>query len=174
MLIRPETPEDSHPIRAVHAAAFEPRAAPGMEPVEARLVSELREDGDLILRLSLVAVHDGVIVGHVCCSPARLADDGETSVGLGPLGVLPDRQRSGVGSALMHAVIAAADALGYGSICLLGDPAYYCRFGFALGSGYQIFPPVAGWAPHFQVRPLAAYAPGQRGTFHYAPAFDRL
>src|SRR3982074_3131150 len=100
MLIRPETPEDSHPIRAVHAAAFEPRAAPGMEPVEARLGSELRGGRAPIPPLSLVAVQDGVIAGHVCCSPARLADDGETSVGLGPLGVLPDRQRSGVGSAL--------------------------------------------------------------------------
>jgi putative acetyltransferase len=174
MLIRRETPQDSQSIGAVHAAAFEPRAAPGTTAVEARLVSELRDDGDLLLRLSLVAVQDGVIVGHVCCSHARLDDDGETAIGLGPLGVLPDRQRSGIGSALMHAVIAAADALGYGSICLLGDPAYYSRFGFALSSQYQIFPPVAGWEPHFQVRPLAAYAPDQRGTLHYAPAFDRL
>jgi putative acetyltransferase len=91
-------------------------------------VGELREDGDLIAPLSLVSVQDGVIVGHVCCSPARLGDDKTSTIGLGPLGVLPGHQRDGVGKALMHAVIAAADALGYAAICLLGAPGYYSRY----------------------------------------------
>jgi len=103
MLIRQEIPADADAIAAVHTAAFRSRAEPGAEVVEARLVGELREDGDLIAPLSLVAVQDGVIVGHVCCSPGRLGDDKTSVVGLGPLGVLPERQHDGVGKALMHA-----------------------------------------------------------------------
>ncbi|MDT7728460.1 MAG: putative acetyltransferase [Actinomycetota bacterium] len=174
MLIRREIPADADAIAAVHTAAFKSRAEPGAAVVESRLVGELRRDGDLIAPLSLVAVQNDVIVGHVCCSPARLGDNKTFTIGLGPLGVLPENQRAGVGKALMHAVIAAADALGFAAICLLGDPGYYSRYGFVLSSELGIEPPDGGWAQHFQVRTLAAYAPGLRGTFHYCPAFDRL
>jgi putative acetyltransferase len=174
MLVRQEIPADADAIAAVHTAAFRSRTEPDAEVVEARLVGELREDGDLIAPLSLVAVQDGVIVGHVCCSPGRLGDDKTSVVGLGPLGVLPQHQRDGVGKALMHAVIAAADALGHAMICLLGDPGYYSRYGFVLSAEYGVEPPDAGWAPHFQVRTLAAYTPDLRGEFRYCPAFERL
>ncbi|MFC3451157.1 GNAT family N-acetyltransferase [Amycolatopsis speibonae] len=171
MLLRQENPADIEPIHAVHLAAFAKHSVP---VVEAKLVDELRAEGDLIGALSIVAERDGKVVGHVCCSPSRLGSDEKSTVGLGPLGVLPEYHASGVGSALVHAVLGAADALGYGAVVLLGDPNYYSRFGFVLADQYGITPPVAEWAPHFQVRTLRAYTPELRGDFRYSPAFDRL
>ncbi|RSN31556.1 GNAT family N-acetyltransferase [Amycolatopsis sp. WAC 04169] len=171
MLLRQEIPADREAIHAVHLAAFAKLSVP---VVEAKLVDELREDGDLIGALSIVAERDGKVVGHVCCSPAKLGDDEKSTVGLGPLGVLPEYHASGVGSALVHAVLGAADALGYGAVVLLGDPNYYSRFGFVLAAQHGITPPVAEWAPHFQVRTLRAYTPELQGEFRYSAAFDRL
>jgi putative acetyltransferase len=172
MLIRRETPDDRAPIFAVHTEAFRPRSGP--DPGEARLVDELRADGDLIPALSLVAIRDGELVGHICCSPAKLGEDADAAIGLGPLGVLPGYQRTGVGSALVHATLAAADALGYGLVVLLGDPGYYSRFGFVLASALAITPAEPGWTRHFQARPLTGYLPTQAGAFTYSPAFARI
>jgi len=172
MLIRRETPDDQAAVHTVHAEAF--RREPGVTPVEAPLVDDLRADGDLIGALSFVAVRDGEVVGHVCCSPARLGDDTGVSVGLGPLGVLPAHHRDGVGSALVHTVLGAADALSYGLVVLLGSPAYYSRFGFVLASTLGVTPPDPQWAEHFQARPLAGYKATQQGAFEYAPAFSRI
>jgi putative acetyltransferase len=72
----------------------------------------------------------------------------------------------------MHAVLGAADALGEPVVVLLGDPAYYGRFGFRLAAEYGITPPVAAWAPHFQARPLHAWDPKLRGPFAYAEPFS--
>jgi predicted N-acetyltransferase YhbS len=75
--------------------------------------------------------------------------------------------------ALMHAVLGAADALGGALAALLGDPAYYRRFGFELSTAYQITPPTPEWQPHFQVRILSVYQPRLRGMFTYPEPFDR-
>lgn len=157
-------------IRAVHRSAF---ARPdGGEPAETKLVDALREDGDAIPALSLVALVDEAVVGHVMCSRGRIG--GRPLVGLGPLGVTVPHQGRGVGSGLMHAVVAAADALGEPALVLLGDPGYYCRFGFLLAQPLGLLPPDPDWAPQFQVRLLRAWDGSLRGTFHYAPAFDCL
>src|SRR5690349_13873785 len=95
VLVRRELPDDRPDVFAVHASAFETE-------MEARLVDELRDDGDVVARLSLVATLDGATVGHVVCSRATV--DGRPCLGLGPLGVLPAHQRRGAGKALMHAV----------------------------------------------------------------------
>ncbi|MDQ3885766.1 MAG: N-acetyltransferase [Actinomycetota bacterium] len=168
MLLRRERPMDHESVRAVHRAAF----GGGIDAVEARLVDELRAEGDVIPALSIVAVVDGDIVGHVICSRASIAD--RSSIGLGPLGVIPAYQRRGVGQALMHAVLAAADALDERAVALLGDPGYYSRFGFVMGTTLGVLPPVREWGQHFQVRPLNAWDDALRGTFRYARAFDRL
>jgi putative acetyltransferase len=102
--------------------------------------------------------------GHVGQAPV---------LALGPLSVRPDHQRHGVGSALMHAILGAADALGEPLIALLGNPAYYSRFGFRLAADYQIEPPRPEWQPHFQIRPLTRYRPSLRGMFTYPEPFDR-
>ncbi|MFC7574536.1 GNAT family N-acetyltransferase [Klenkia terrae] len=105
VLIRRETPNDRDAVHAVHNAAF--ATEDGSVAFEATLVDALRAAGDVIPALSLVAERDGAVVGHVLGSRAQLA--GATSVGLAPLGVFPDMQGTGIGSALMHAVLAAAD-----------------------------------------------------------------
>ncbi|MGW4489897.1 GNAT family N-acetyltransferase [Amycolatopsis sp. NPDC004368] len=172
MLIRRAVRTDETAVRAVHTAAF---AQPGLTTVpEAVLVDELRGDGDLIPELSLVAEHKGEVIGHVCSSPGKLGEDGSSAVGLGPLGVLPEFQRAGAGSALVHTTLGAADALGFALVVLLGDPGYYHRFGFVLAGQLGITPPVAEWAAHFQARALTACTEENRGAFRYAPAFDRL
>ncbi|WP_410670464.1 GNAT family N-acetyltransferase [Amycolatopsis sp. cmx-4-68] len=172
MLIRRETPADRPAVHAVHREAF--RREPGVIPVEAPLVDELRADGAVIGALSLVAVHDGEVVGHVCCSRARVGDDRTAAVGLGPLGVLPSHQARGVGSALMHTVLGAADALGLGLVVLLGSPAYYGRFGFVRASTLGVTPPDPKWEEHFQARTLTGHQSAHAGAFEYAPAFSRI
>jgi predicted N-acetyltransferase YhbS len=168
--IRRETTSDESAVRAITAAAF---VRPGQKGTpEARLVDELRASPAWLPELSLVAVTpEDEIVGHVLCSRGQV--DQEPVLALGPLTVRPDSQRRGVGSALMHAVLGAADALGEPLVALLGNPAYYSRFGFRLSSDYQITPATPEWQPHFQVRALTSYRPSLRGTFSYPEPFDR-
>jgi putative acetyltransferase len=168
--VRREIPADQAAVAAVHTAAFS-RGGDG-QPAEVSLVDALRDNGDVVPGLSLVAVAGDGVVGHVVCSRGQLDD--RPSLGLGPLGVLPAHQRSGVGLALMHAVLAAADALQEKEVFVLGDPAYYSRFGFVLAAPLGLLPQDPAWSEHFQVRPLAGWDPSARGTFRYAPAFDRL
>lgn len=172
MLIRRETPADHAAVHAIHSEAF--RREPGVTPVEAPLVDELRAEGDLVDELSLVAVRGGAVVGHVCCSRARVGDDTASAVGLGPIGVLEAHQADGAGTALMHAVLGAADALGYGLVVLLGSPGFYGRFGFVAAETLSITAPDPAWGEHFQARTLSGYHPTQAAAFEYAPAFSRI
>ena len=111
------------------------------------------------------------VIGHVLCTRGYV---GQAPVlALGPLTVRPDCQRRGVGSALMHAVLGAADALGEPLVGLLGEPAYYTRFGFRLSTEHQIVPPKREWQPYFQVRLLTSYQPSLLGAFRYPEPFDR-
>jgi putative acetyltransferase len=155
----------------VTIAAFgRPGAGP---PVETRLLTGLRADSAWIAALSLVAVEgDDAVIGHVVCTRAQVG--AAPALGLGPISVRPDRQRSGVGTALVHAVLGGADALGEAVVVLLGDPAFYGRFGFRLAEEYGITPPVAAWSPHFQARVLDSWEPGLRGAFAYAEPFSRV
>ncbi|GLY05595.1 N-acetyltransferase [Actinoplanes sp. NBRC 101535] len=171
MLIRREIPADIPAVHDVTAAAFRKAGAAGV-PVEATLVTELRASDGWIPALSLVAEIDAAVAGHVVCTRASLG--GRPALGLGPLSVHPDHQRRGVGKALVHAVLGAADALGEPAVILLGDPAYYGRFGFRPAADVAVTPPVAEWAPYFQIRTLAAWSPSMRGPFAYAEPFSRV
>jgi putative acetyltransferase len=112
------------------------------------------------------------LIGHVVCTRAHVGS--QPALALGPLSVRPDHQHQGVGSALVHAALGGADALGEPVVVLLGDPTYYGRFGFRLAAEYGITPPVETWAPHFQARPLAAWDPALTGPFAYAEPFSRV
>lgn len=177
VLIRRERPGDVEAVQAVVAAAFARPEAPAQLPIEVALLDQLRTDPGWLPALSLVAVgpgggesDDDSIVGQVVCT--RGAVDGAPALGLGPLAVRPDRQGQGVGSALMHAVLGAADALGEPLVALLGEPLYYSRFGFRPSSRYGIAPPDPRWGDYFQVRPLAGHHT-VNGTFTYAGPFNR-
>lgn len=142
------------------------------------MLKELRHDEGWLPALSLVAtepadvnVTQQKIIGQVVCTRGTV--DGKPALGLGPLAVQPDRQGRGVGSALMHAVLGAADALDEPLVALLGEPEYYARYGFRPSSEYGITAPDVRWGHYFQVRALSAYRPLE-GTFAYAEPFDRL
>lgn len=177
VLIRRERPEDIEAIRSVTAAAFRGLAhstapvEPGGDPGEATLVSWLRADTGWLPRLSLVAVEESRIVGHVVCTRAHV--DERNALGLGPLSVLPHRQRSGIGTALMHAVLGAADALDESVVGLVGEPAYYQRFGFVPARTTGIVPPDPSWGDYFQIRALTRYD-GRTGPFRYAAPFAKF
>ncbi len=74
----------------------------------------------------------------------------------------------------MHAVVAAADALDFPVVVLLGHVDYYPRFGFVAASTLAIEPPDPSWGEHFQARPLAGWSPALAGRFRYAAPFERL
>lgn len=177
VIIRRELPEDIDAIREVTAAAFRgvphsaPAREPGGDPGEAALVSDLRQDASWLPHLSLVAVDDEGVFGHVVATRAHVGS--EPALGLGPLSVVPNRQRTGVGSALVHAVLGAADALDEILVALLGDPRYYGRFGFRPSDTVGITAPDPLWGAAFQVRTLTRYD-GVTGRFRYAQPFDLL
>jgi putative acetyltransferase len=171
VLIRREEPADTPAVRAVTAAAFAKQGIP--IPVEVALLDELRGCEGWLPELSLVAVNKGhEVVGHVVCTRGHV--DAAPVLGLGPLSVRPDHQRRGVGLALVHTVLGAADALGEPLVALLGSPAYYRRYGFRPSTEYGITAPDPGYSEYFQVRPLSAYGPTLRGSFAYAEPFDHL
>lgn len=173
MLIRRELPADVRAIADVHRAAFAPFTPEGHEPVEPGLVASLRVSDAWLPPLSLVAEDaSGAIVGHVVATRGHVGTT--PALGLGPLGVRPDSQRSGVGGALMHAVLGAADALDESLVLLLGHPDYYPRFGFVPAAELGISPDVEEWTSHFQARALTAHDPELRGAFRYAEPFYAL
>lgn len=173
MLIRRERAEDADRVRVVHTQAFAPAYEEGRPP-EPGLVDDLRQSTAWIDQLSLVAERDETIVGHACCTRAHLLPGDRPVLGLGPIGVLPEWQRGGVGAALMHATIAAADARDEPLIVLLGHPEYYPRFGFVPAADFGVTPPVAEWVPAFFARKLATYGPALTGEFRYAKPFRDL
>jgi putative acetyltransferase len=164
MIIRPEAADDGAAIRAVVATAFGQSA-------EADLVDALRKDGDLVL--SLVAAIDGEIVGHVGFSRLWIAQDGQRlpGIALAPVSVLPRLQRNGVGRALIGAGHLRLKTAGEGIVFVLGDPAYYQRFGFSAAAAAPFACVYQG--EYLQALRLAADAPVV-GTVTYAPAFGAL
>ena len=171
MIIRRERPRDVPAVRQVQHRAFASARRP--DPVEPGLLDALRADPGWLPRLSLVAEDGGAVVGHVVCT--RGTAGGRPALGLGPIGVLPGHQGRGAGTALLHAVLAAAEALDEPLVALLGDPALYSRFGFRPAAELGLGSPDPAWGRHFQARALTAHDPERhRGAFRYAAPFDAL
>ncbi|QZD91333.1 N-acetyltransferase [Qipengyuania xiapuensis] len=162
LTIRPETDADHAQIAVVTNAAF--AEVEHSDGSEVQIVDKLRQDGDLAL--SLVAEDGERIVGHVAVSPVTISDGSEDWYGLGPISVLPVHQREGVGLRLMQRAIADMRATGARGIVLLGEPAYYKRFGFE-HDPQLVYPGPP--AEYFQRLVLEGEAPS--GTVSYAPAF---
>ncbi len=133
---------------------------------EARLVDDLRRDGSLAV--SLVAQEDGQVVGHAALS--RLASP-QRGLALAPVSVLTARQRRGIGSALVRSGIERARELGYEMVFVLGDPAYYSRFGFSVEEATRFPCRYAG--PHLMALSLTGRVQPP-DLVVYPEAFDRL
>jgi putative acetyltransferase len=160
--IRAELPGDEAVIREVVGAAFNGVAHSGGN--EPDIVEGLRRRGELTV--SLVALADE-IVGHVAFSPVRIADGTPDWYGLGPVAVLPRRQREGVGAALIRLGLERLRVRGAAGCVVLGDPAYYGRFGFVADAELRYLGP----PPEYFQR-LLLRGPAPHGVVSYSPAFD--
>ena len=173
MIVRRERPADHAAVHALHSAAFRPPGARvDAVVVEARLTDELREDAGYLPHLSLVAEHERTIVGHVIGTRGWVEPQGLPALGVGPVGVLPAAQRRGIGTVLVHALLAVAEAADERLVALLGSPDYYRRFDFVPAAELGVVPPDPAWGEHFQARHLNG--PPVRGAFRYAEPFRRL
>lgn len=167
MTIRHEQAGDAAAIFAVHAGSFPSDA-------EARLVDLLRAAGRLIV--SLVAVADDRIVGHVAFSPVTVANESRGAmrspgIGLAPIAVIESFRRRGVAGELIRAGLLACRERGFGWAVVLGDPAYYSRFGFRAAAEFGLSDAYGG-GPAFQAIELTSGAlPSNAGLVRYAPEF---
>lgn len=125
-VIRSETGADAGAIADVTVAAF--RTLPISSHTEQFIVAALRSAQ--ALAVSLVAERDGRIVGHIAFSPVAMSDGSPGWYGLGPVSVLPEYQRQGIGGALIREGLSRLKGLGARGCCLVGHPEYYKRFGF--------------------------------------------
>jgi len=125
VLIRKGIPKDVDLIGSVIDAAFKTAAV--SSGTEAKIVERLRSAGALML--SLVAEQSGTIVGHIAVSATTIGNQGDWAL-IGPMAVLPEFQSQGIGSALMKEAVQLLRSAGMNGAALVGDPAYYGRFGF--------------------------------------------
>ena len=160
MIVRDETPDDLTIIHALVETAFGRRD-------EALLVDRLRAAGDSVM--SLIAVEDASIVGHAMFS--RMAAP-FPSLCLAPVAVRPDRRRRGIGTALIRRGLERASDGPWRAVFVLGDPAYYRRWGFDAGLAAGFDSPYAG--PSLMVLPLGGGLPATRGSLAHAAAFSSL
>lgn len=161
--IRPETREDHAVIHALTEAAF--REAPHSSHTEQFIVDALRSRGEL--SLSLVAEKDGQVVGHIALSPVTISDGSTGWFGVGPISVLPGCQGQGIGAALMHAALDALREQDAQGCVVLGEPAYYGRFGFRAEPGLVL----PGVPPEYFLA-LCLRPPMAQGEVQYSPAFE--
>jgi putative acetyltransferase len=172
--IRRENPSDFGAIRRLVDAAFD--SGP-----EADLVDRIRASPEYVPEMALVAEIDEQVVGHVMISHALIRNRGRDRriSMLSPLAVRPDKQRAGIGSALVRAALHVADELGEPIVILEGSPAYYGRLGFEPAADYGIEIHLPDWAPPeaAQVYRLSSFDPDDetlRGAVAYPAAFDDL
>jgi putative acetyltransferase len=160
--IRSEILGDETAISRVVTAAFLEAEHSGGN--EAKIVEALREAASLTV--SLVATENERVVGHVAFSPVTVDDRSDGWFGLGPVAVVPDRQCDGIGSGLVEAGLAQLRARGCRGCVVLGDPAYYRRFGFTADPDLRL----AGVRAEYFQRLLFKEQPCA-GLVKYHPAF---
>jgi len=166
IVIRHETLADFEAIRKVNLRAFE-------QSNEGNIVDALRVAG--ALTISLVALHDNQIVGHIAFSPVTIesGDGSFTALGLGPMAVLPEHQNSGIGSQLAEAGFKECLRLGHKIVVVIGHPEYYPRFGFVPAGLLDITWEHEVPEDAFMVVELNAGAlAGRTGVVKFHPVFD--
>jgi putative acetyltransferase len=166
--VRHEQPGDEAGIRWVNDQAFG-------HSDESRIVDAARAAGHAVI--SLVAVEATTIVGHIMFTPVSIEPyrPALRALGLGPMAVMPDRQRKGIGSRLVEAGLEASGRLGYQVVVVIGHPTYYPRFGFrpARACGLQTEFDVPD--DLFMVAELApGVLAGASGVARYGPEFGDI
>ena len=177
--VRPETPGDAAAVDEVVTAAF---SEPGLSgaaarPVEATLVEAVRRSDRFVPELSLVAEVDGRVVAFAMFSLVDLQPDsgdadGVPILALAPVAVAPDCQRRGLGSAVVRSGLEAATRRPEPLVVVLGEPAFYGRFGFEPAAGMRVFPPAEYPEAYFMVKRLPAWLPWMAGRVRFPSAFD--
>ncbi|MQA31050.1 MAG: GNAT family N-acetyltransferase [Luteitalea sp.] len=164
MVIRSERTGDIDAIGHLHRRAFP-------SDLESRLVDALRQAGNAAI--SLVAEDDdGAVVGHVLFSPVQTEHGSARGLGLAPVAVVPERQRAGIGSALIREGIRRAREARFELLVVLGDPEYYGRFGFTRASAAGLSNEYGVDEP-FMVLELSAEALSHvSGLVQYSPEFN--
>lgn len=159
MDIRPEHPEDIAAIRSITTEAF--ASMEHSSQTEAAIVDALRDAG--ALTISLVAVADGEVVGHVAFSPITIDGAAGDWYGIGPVSVRPDRQKEGIGGRMIREGLDRLARLGGKGCVVLGEPAYYTRFGFEHDPGLRF---EEAPAEYFMRLVLSGPAPHGRVSYH--------
>ncbi len=168
LVIRHEDPGDRAQVFEVNAQAFETDA-------EAKLVEALRHAAEPLI--SLVAVVEERVVGHILFTPVRVekCPKGGAPMALGPMAVIPELQNRGIGSQLVREGLRKCRALGGEVVYVLGHADYYRRFGFQLAPRFGLQYRSEEFDPYFMVlelRPGALEA--MAGRVHYRPEFDEV
>jgi putative acetyltransferase len=166
--IRQQLPQDDLAVHQVNALAFECEE-------EAHLVEAIRASPDAIPELSLVAVINGKIVGHILFSPIVIDTVAGPlpAISLAPLAVLPGYQHRGIGSALVRWGLEACRQLGHRIVIVLGHPKYYPRFGFSTELAKDLGCPYGEVGEAWMALELQPGAlTDVRGVVRYPPAFD--
>lgn len=161
MIIRPETDKDHQAIFDLTQAAFADQ--PHSDGTEGPIINQLRKDGDLVL--SLVAETRLGLLGHIAFSPVQVGNETDGLFAIGPVSVRPEHQGVGIGKTLIEDGIARLNDAK--AIFLVGDPAYYERFGFKGDCGLTY-----GDLPPAYVQTLSLDGQTRQGEIIYAPGFS--
>jgi len=165
--VRREIPGDIKDIFNINYRAF-------AREDEGRLVDRLRNE--VYPFISLVAEDgEGVLAGHILFSPVTVGNSSIIAAGLGPMAVLPERQGTGTGSALIREGLQTCAGEGVEAVFVLGHPEYYLKFGFSHASAKGIYWKSDEYAPYFFAIELVEGAlEGVTGEARYHPAFDEV
>jgi putative acetyltransferase len=147
IVIRNETNADVDMISEVTMAAF--KTLEISNHTEQFIIEALR--AAKALTISLVAEVDGRVIGHIAFSPVTISDGTRNWYGLGPVSVLPEYQRQGIGKALIREGLSRLKDMNARGCCLVGHPDYYRQFGFTnpAGLGHEGVPPEVFFALSF-------------------------
>jgi putative acetyltransferase len=164
MTVRMAGRPDAAAVHEIHTQAFG-------GPVEAKLVRLITERGKALV--SLVALNDDKVVGHILFSSVTIANAPDTfrAIGLAPVAVLPEFQKQGIGSNLIQEGLERCRQAGYDAVVVLGDSAYYTRFGFMRAADFGLQNEY-GVHDEFMVMPLKDGALDDvSGMVKYLPEF---
>lgn len=171
LTLRPETPADWDEVEFLIREAFWDVYRPGCD--EHLIVHTLRNHPETIPELNFVAVLYGRIVGHIFYTRTRIEYDSgaQEAAAFGPISVLPELQKQGVGSAMIRHTLPLAARMGFPGVVITGNPDYYHRFGFHDAAQHGIVMPDGSTGPWLMAQ---EFIPGalRSGCLHFAPQFD--